>query len=306
MKNKTMEKLKSTMSIFSALLILSFALAACGGQEQSEEDGEDKTARLVYVNWAEGVAYTNLAKNVLEEKMGYEVEITVADVGPAYASIGQGDYDAFMETWLPVLHADYYDRFGDDIVDLGYVYENTKSGLVVPAYLEDINTISDLGENADMFNGDITGIDAGAGIMSSTEQVIEAYGLDMNLISSSGPAMTSALSRAYQREEPIVVTGWDPHWMFGRFDLKFLEQDGEQIWGAGNIHIMGRMNLEEEKPELAQFLRNMMFSTEELAGLMLHVNESDKSEIESTREWMMENEELVESWIPASGMASNE
>lgn len=301
-----MEKLKSTMSIFSALLILSFALAACGGQEQSEEDGEDKTARLVYVNWAEGVAYTNLAKNVLEEKMGYEVEITVADVGPAYASIGQGDYDAFMETWLPVLHADYYDRFGDDIVDLGYVYENTKSGLVVPAYLEDINTISDLGENADMFNGDITGIDAGAGIMSSTEQVIEAYGLDMNLISSSGPAMTSALSRAYQREEPIVVTGWDPHWMFGRFDLKFLEQDGEQIWGAGNIHIMGRMNLEEEKPELAQFLRNMMFSTEELAGLMLHVNESDKSEIESTREWMMENEELVESWIPASGMASNE
>lgn len=302
-----MEKLKSTISILSALLILSFGFAACGGQEQSEEsEGEDKSARLVYVNWAEGVAYTNLAKNVLEEKMGYEVEITTADVGPAYTSVAQGDYDAFMETWLPVLHADYYERFEDDIVDLGYVYEDTRSGLVVPTYLEDINTISDLGENADMFGGEITGIDAGAGIMSSTEQVIDSYGLDMNLVSSSGPAMTSALSRAVQNEEPIVVTGWDPHWMFGRFDLKFLEQDGEQIWGAGNIHIMGRTNLESEKPELAQFLRNMEFTTDELADLMLHVNESDNDVEEATMEWMMENEDVVEDWIPSSGMASNE
>lgn len=303
-----MEKLKSTISILSALLILSFTLAACGGGEQQSDgsEGEDKTARLVYVNWAEGVAYTNLAKNVLEEKMGYEVEITTADVGPAYTSVAQGDYDAFMETWLPVLHADYYERFKDDIVDLGHVYKNTKSGLVVPTYLEDINTISDLGENADMFNGDITGIDAGAGIMSSTEQVIESYNLDMNLVSSSGPAMTSALSRAIQNEEPIVVTGWDPHWMFGRFDLKFLEQDGEQIWGAGNIHIMGRTNLESEKPELAQFLRNMEFTTDELAGLMLHVNESEQDVSEATMEWMMENEDVVSDWIPASGMASND
>ncbi|MFW6348217.1 MAG: glycine betaine ABC transporter substrate-binding protein, partial [Cyclonatronaceae bacterium] len=72
--------------------------------ESNEEESADKTARLVYVNWAEGIAYTNLAKNVLEEKMGYEVEITTADVGPAYTSVAQGDYDAFMETWLPVLH----------------------------------------------------------------------------------------------------------------------------------------------------------------------------------------------------------
>lgn len=306
-----MTKLNSTLSIFSMLLIFAFGLAACGSPEQpgdmesNEEESADKTARLVYVNWAEGIAYTNLAKNVLEEKMGYEVEITTADVGPAYTSVAQGDYDAFMETWLPVLHKDYYERFEDDIVDLGIVYEGTQSGLVVPAYLEDINTISDLGENADMFDGEITGIDAGAGIMSSTEEVIESYDLDMELVSSSGPAMTSALSRAIDNEEPIVVTGWDPHWKFGRFDLKFLEQDGEQVWGDGDIHIMGRSNLESEKPELAEFLGNMSFTTDELADLMLYVNESEKDVEEATMEWMAENEDLVESWIPSSDMASN-
>lgn len=305
-----MEKLKSTLSIFSALLILTLGFAACGSPEQeSGSEGEetaDKTARLVYVNWAEGIAYTNLIKHVLEEKMGYEVEITSADVGPAYQSVAQGDYDAFMETWLPGLHKNYMDRFEDDIVDLGVVYENAQSGLIVPSYLEDINTISDLGENAEMFDGEITGIDAGAGIMSTTEELIEVYDLDMNLISSSGPAMTSALSRAIQREEPIVVTGWAPHWKFGRFDLKFLEQDGEQLFAPDNIHIMGRQNLREEKPELAELLGNMSFSTDELADLMLYVNESEADESVSTREWMMENEDLVDSWIPSSAMAANE
>jgi len=70
----------------------------------------DKEANLVYVNWAEGVAYTHLAKVLLEEKMGYDVKITAADVGPAYTSIAQGDMDAFMETWLPVLHKDYVEE----------------------------------------------------------------------------------------------------------------------------------------------------------------------------------------------------
>lgn len=299
-----MKNFKITLSLFSALLILAVGFTACGGPEQ-EDGAEDKTARLVYVNWAEGVAYTNLIKHVLEEKMGYDVEITVADVGPAYQSVAQGDYDAFMETWLPGLHANYIDRFEDDVVDLGIVYEDASSGLIVPTYLEDVNTISDLREHADIFGGEITGIDAGAGIMSTTEELIEGYDLGMNLVSSSGPAMTSALSRAVQREEPIVVTGWAPHWKFGRFDLKFLEQDGEEFFAPDNIHIMGRQNLHEEKPELAELLGNMFFSTDELADLMLYVNESDADEAVSTREWMMQNEDLVNSWIPSSAMASN-
>ena len=65
--------------------------------------------------------------------MGYQVKITAADVAPAYTSIAQGDMDAFMETWLPVLHKDYVEKYQKDIIDLGHVYEGTQSGLVAPA-----------------------------------------------------------------------------------------------------------------------------------------------------------------------------
>jgi len=178
----------------------------------------DKEANLVYVNWAEGVAYTHLAKVLLEEKMGYDVKITAADVGPVYTSIARGDMDAFMETWLPVLHKDYVEKYKEKIVDLGHVYEGTISGWVVPDYVP-ITKISELNDHKKEFKGRIVGIDAGAGIMKTSEKVIEAYNLDFKLLASSGPAMTASLKDAIKRGKWIVVIGWRPHWMFGRWRL---------------------------------------------------------------------------------------
>tara|TARA_R100000908_G_scaffold65344_2_gene54578 strand:- start:17975 stop:18943 length:969 start_codon:yes stop_codon:yes gene_type:complete len=289
--NNTIQSLFSKLGVFLLALIF---IAGCTSQQQNK-----KTADLVYVNWAEGIAYTNLAKVVLEDKMGYEVEITSADVGPAYTAIAQGDADAFMETWLPVLHADYYEQFKDDIADLGTVYEGTQSGLVVPEYVE-IDKISELNSVRDRFDGEITGIDAGAGVMKTTNQVIEEYNLDYELVQSSGPAMTSALQRAISNEEWIVVTGWKPHWKFGRFDLKFLEQDEDKmLWETGSIHIMGRQNLAQEKPQLAEFLSNMYLTDSELADLMVAINESDEDNEVVAQQWMQNNEDVIEDWIPA-------
>jgi len=61
---------------------------------------------------------------------------------------------------------------------------------------------------------------------------------------------------------------------------------------------MGRQNLEQDKPELAQFLKNMHFTEEQLADLMLTVEQSDGDVSDVTMEWMNENEELINSWIP--------
>ena len=262
---------KTMAGVFWVLTLIAIIGVGVGGSTALA-----KEAKLVYVNWAEGVAYTHLAKVVLEEKMGYDVKITAADVGPAYTAIAQGDMDAFMETWLPVLHKDYVEKYQDDIIDLGHVYRGTQSGWVVPDYVS-ITRISELNANKDKFKGKIIGIDAGAGIMKTSEKVIDTYGLDFKLLASSGPAMTAALKDAIRREEWIVVTGWRPHWMFGRWDLRFLEQDSDKIlWRAGNIHIMGRKNLIIEKPELAQFLANMSLTNEQLSDLMLKVEESEK------------------------------
>ncbi|EUJ21889.1 glycine betaine/L-proline ABC transporter substrate-binding protein [Listeria aquatica FSL S10-1188] len=78
----------------------------------------------------------------------------------------------------------------------------------------------------EQINYTITGIDAGAGIMLSTQNAIKDYKLDdynWQLQTSSTAAMTSTLEKAIKDKRPIVVTGWTPHWMFTKFDLKFLK-----------------------------------------------------------------------------------
>lgn len=305
---------KTTKNTLKSLLAGVFAiglLAGCGqpaSEETSNGDADtdasvesaDKTAKLTYVNWAEGVAYTHLAKVVLEEKMGYEVEITSADVGPAYTAVAQSSHDAYMECW-PAIHKDYLDRFEGQLVDLGPVYEGTELALAVPTYVT-IDTMAEIKGNEDKFGGKITGIDAGAGIMQSTEnEIIPAYDLDIDLMSSSGPAMTAALGRAVENEEWIVVTSWKPHWMYGRWDLKNLKQsDDKIIWEEGNILIMGREGIKEDKPELAEFLSNLYFTDAQLADLMLKVEESDEDVQDVTRQWMNDNPDVVEAWIPES------
>lgn len=299
-----MKKLTGRIGIVTMAAAMLFS-AGCGRKQEPAAGKESsapsaaKTARLTYVNWAEGVAYTHLAKVVLEEKMGYEVELTSADVGPAYTAVAQGSHDAYMECW-PGLHKDYLEQYKGKLVDLGSVYEGTETGLAVPTYVT-IDKISELNEHADKFNGRITGIDAGAGIMKTTEEeLLPAYELDkMKLLASSGPAMTAALQDAVRREDWIVVTAWKPHWMFGRWDLKFLEQDPDKvIWDSGNIQIIGRADLHEDKPELAAFLSAMYFSDEELHDLMLKIEESDEDVLEVARQWMHDNEAVVKAWLP--------
>jgi glycine betaine/proline transport system substrate-binding protein len=133
-------------------------------------------------------------------------------------------------------------------------------------------------------------------------ELIPVYGLDnMELMASSGPAMTAALADAIKNKEWIVVAAWRPHWMFGRWDLKFLEQDDDKImWKKGDIEIIGRVDLEEDKPELAQFLKNMYLTDSELADLMIQVKDSDEDIYVVVRQWMNDNEDVINGWIPQS------
>ena len=290
-----------------ALALAAAALVGCNSETDESSTGaaakrsQPKTAKLVYVNWAEGVAYTHLAEAVLEEKMGYEVELTAADVAPGYTAVAQGSHDAFMECWRS-LHKDYLDRYAEKLVSLGNVYEGTQVGLAVPSYVT-IDRLAQLDEAADKFDGKITGIDAGAGMMKKTEEeLIPAYGIKkMKLIASSGPAMTASLADAIKHKEWIVVTAWKPHWMFGRWDLKFLKQDADKVmWEKGDIEIIGRADLETDKPELVQFLKNMYLNDADLANLMVTVKDSDEDVATVAKKWMHEHEDVVNSWIPTA------
>lgn len=276
--------------------------------QPKEEPAAPKTGKkveMVYVNWAEGIAMTNLAKIILEEKMGYEVTIQSADVAPVYASLAKGDKDIFLDGWLPVTHADYMEEFKGKLDDLGYNYEGARIGLVVPSYVT-INSIEELNDHKDKFDGKIVGIDSGAGIMKATDKAIEDYGLDLTLLPSSGPAMTASLKDAVAKEEWVAVTGWKPHWKFARWDLKFLE-DPKGVYGdVENIHTIARNGLREDMPDVAQFFINFKLDDQQLGSLMGVFADNDGEPADFLQPWITEHQDLIDSWIPKKDEATEE
>jgi len=202
----------------------------------------------------------------------------------------------FLDSWLPITHADYFKQYGDAIEEIDTLFNDATIGLVVPSYVT-INSIEELNSVKDQFEGEIVGIDAGAGVMKVTERAIEDYNLDFKLLSSTGPMMTAALKKAIDENKWVVVTGWKPHWKFSRFDLKILE-DPKNVYGEAEvIKSICRKGFKEEDPFATELIGNMKFTNEQISSLM-DALEDAPTEVMGVKSWMKENQELVDSWIP--------
>ena len=281
---------KKILSILLVLLLGAVFLVGCEPQSEEEE------INLGYVNWAEGIAMTFLAEAIIEDELGYAVNNTMADVGPTFQGMASGDLDAFMDVWLPVTHQSYVEQMEGEIVEIGVNYRGARIGLVVPEYVE-IDSILEINDYVDDFEGEIIGIDAGAGLMQATAQAIDEYELDYQLLEGSGAAMTASLQTAIRNNEPIIVTGWSPHWKFARWDLKYLE-DPENVFGElETIYTYSRAGFADDFPEVADFLTNFELDDDQLGDLMGAIADSDEEAIVVAREWKEENAELVNTWL---------
>ena len=289
MKHRT---LNLRIRIASLALLAGTGVAISSTAQAEEEKG---TVNLAYVEWSSEVASTNVVAAVLEQA-GYEVDLTSLSAAAMFQALSTGDADAIVAAWLPTTHADYMERLGDSIEDLGPNLDGTKLGLVVPEYT-DVDSIADLNDNADSFNNEIIGIDPGAGLMSLSEEVVDTYDLDLELRSGSGATMTAALSSAINNEENVVVTGWTPHWMFARFDLKYLEDPENVYGGAEQIHTAVREGLEEDMPEAYAILDAFEWTPEQMGEVMLMNQEDGSDPYENAKQWVEDNQDVVEQWL---------
>jgi glycine betaine/proline transport system substrate-binding protein len=273
-------------------------VAGCRPAEPGGAAGGDKPkVELAYVSWDGAIAATNVLKAIIEDELGYECEIVPVSAAVMWQATATGDYDGFVAGWLPVTHADYLASYTDDIVDLGPNLTGAKIGLVVPAYVT-IDSIDQLNANADQFDGRITGIDPGAGVMKKAKSAIDVYDMtDMELLSSSDAVMTATLAEAIEDQQWIVVTGWSPHWKFARWDLKFLADPKGVFGGAESVHTIVRVGLEQDKPEVYALLDNFEWSTDEIAQLMA-ANQQDGADLqENARQWIADHPDRVRQWL---------
>lgn len=286
-------------------LTLAIVLGACGdtnesstntNNEEANASSEDKELTFGLITWPENIAVNNVWKVLLEEK-GYDVELNQLDMGIIMESLNTGDLDVGIEVWLPIQDISYYEEYKDtvDFNDTPW-FDNAKVGLAVPEYVDEVDSIEDLNEHKDMFDGQITGFEPGAGTMETTDILIDDYDLDYELISSSEGAMMAAIKDANDNEEPIVAPLWQPHGIFSEVDLKFLDDPKNTYGDAEEIYLATREDFAEDYPEVREWLADWSIDDDEvMAELITFVNESE-DHYEGAKEWVEENRDLTDEW----------
>src|SRR5699024_215707 len=105
------------------------------------------------------------------------------------------------------------------------------------------------------------------------------------------------LETAIANEEPIIVTLWQPHWIFTEHELKFLEDPKGTLGEAENIHTMVRKGLKEDHPSAYQLLDNFNWEVEDMNEVMAKFGQNGEMEPrEAAKEWIKDHIDQVESW----------
>ncbi|MEI7031890.1 ABC transporter permease/substrate binding protein [Streptomyces pratensis] len=263
--------------------------------------GDGKKVSIGYIPWDEGIASTFLWKEMLERR-GFEVDVEQYEAGSLYTGMAGGQIDFQTDAWLPVTHASYWEKYKDDLEDLGAWYAPTSLELAVPAYMEDIQSMEDLKGRASEFKGRIVGIEPSAGEMGLLkDKLLPGYGLDeeYKLLDGSTPSMLAELERAYAKKEPIVVPLWSPHWAYNEYDLTKLK-DPKKLWGEGDgVHTLARKGFTAENPVVSTWLKNFKMSEKQLTSLEAEIQKAGSGkEQQAVRTWLEANPGVADTWSP--------
>ncbi len=273
--------------------------AAVGESAERTAVAQRDDLRLGWSPWADAEVVSLMAEQLIETHYGVPVERVMADIGIQYQSVARGDLDLMLMAWLPGTHRDYWERVRDQVLDLGPMYSG-KLGWVVPDYVpaNELNSISDLRDPtlAKRFGNRVQGIDPGSGLNQASEQALKSYRLaDIELISASSAAMTAVLAQAIREQRWVVVTSWTPHWMFARYQLRFLEDPQGVFGGTERIHAVARLGLDKQFPKVTDFLSRFHIPDQELSAVLL--NAQNTSAEEAVMNYIKLHPERVRYWL---------
>jgi glycine betaine/proline transport system substrate-binding protein len=313
------------MRKYKVLLILAVALGMVFSTANAQDDN---TIRLIENNWSASSLNVNVARIILEEELGYEVEIIALDENAQWAAIGAGEADASLEVW-PSGHAENVAQYIDD---LGVVENAGELGVVgkiswyIPTYVVDEHPelatyegfLDD--ELAAIFATAETG-DAGRflgpapGWVQYDAEIIE--NLDMNLevvYAGSEEAILAELSSVYAREEPMVFYFFSPHSVFAEYELtavdltEFSEECfvgvayGDNrgvacVYPPDNLFKIVSSDLAERAPEAYNLIRNFNYSADDQISMIAAVDLDGLSFEEAAQAWVDENEDIWRAWL---------
>lgn len=279
----------------------SAVLTGCAADDPSAADESKGTITLGFLpSWTDALSTAYLLEDQLT-KLGYDVELEpLTEAGPLYTAVAQGDIDVYPSAWPEVAQAGYWDRYQDDLEDLGTYYEGATGTIAVPEYM-DIDSIEDLTGMGDAFDGKLYSIEPGSGTVKvAKDGVFPTYGLgdEYELVTSSTAAMLAQIDSAVRDEEPVVVTLWKPFWANDAYGMKALADPRGGLGSSEGMHFIAHAGFTEAYPEAAEYIEGIKLDDAQYGALEnTVVNEfGEGKEADAIDAWLAEHGDELD-WL---------
>ncbi|MCV0425470.1 MAG: ABC transporter substrate-binding protein [Roseibium sp.] len=189
--------------------------------------------KLTLHDWSGQLINTKIMGNILKEA-GYNVEYVQADYIAQFAGLKNGDLHLAMEIWETTGREAL-----DEATGTGKVVNVGETGLMAieewwyPSYMKDRcpglpnwEALKDCAEEFSTAETAPYGRYVGGPVTwgGFDEERVEALELDFEVVhAGTDAALFAELESAYQREDPIMLWVYVPHWAPAKYDGEFVE-----------------------------------------------------------------------------------
>lgn len=327
---------RKSLPVLCLVLVGALLAAACGdddgggtsgttggSSDTTGGSGDDKpTINVVQNAWTASAVEAQIAKQLIEQELGYPVDIVEIDENAMFAGLADGDLDLVLELW-PSGVDETEQAYLDDgsVVEVGELGAVGQIGWFVPDYVIDEHPELATWEGfkdeevAQEFATASTG-DKGRflGTDPSYSQYDEPIIANLELpfvveYSGSEPATVAELDTRVANGEPILMYWWTPTAAVAKYSLELVElpeysdecyevvEEVDCAYPADVLVKLASAGLEEKAPDVWSFLEKVQLSNEDQLGLLPAVEIDGEPAEDIAAQWIADNEAIWSEWF---------
>ena len=311
-------------------LMLALFVAACGEEKDEPTGGggggasAGKDCGKVVINenaWAGSTANVYIAKAVLEDDLGCEVEVTKIAEIPVFQAMADGKVDALLEDWQHVDEYEQYIEKAKTVVMGGPLGVEGHIGWFIPQYVMDeypeFKTWEGLKGKEDVFNNEFLGGDPS--YVQKDKELIEALDLDFKHVTAGAePAQVARWSQAYKQEEPVIFYWYTPQYLNQEYELAEVKLpprteankdckddakeggDPEQYKCEYDITIINKLfskKFADSGSPAYDVLRKMKLTNDDQELVAKAIAGDKQDPEEAGADWVADNQDKVQQWL---------
>jgi glycine betaine/proline transport system substrate-binding protein len=338
-----MEGKRTRLALLIAMALALVLLVAACGEEKDEEPsgggggggGESAQADCgtVTINenaWAGSTANVYIAKAVLEEELGCEVEITKITEIPVFQAMADGKVDAVLEDWQ---HVDEYKKYIDQagtVVMGGPLGVEGHIGWFIPKYLMDehpeFETWEGLKGNEELFKTPESGdqgmfLGGDPSYVQKDKELIEALDLNLKHVTAGAePAQVARWSQLYKQQKPVLFYWYTPQFYNQQYDLAEVKLpprkpgtdckddakaggDPEQYKCEYDITVINKLfskKFADSGSPAYDVLKRMKLTNEDQEAVAKAIAGDKEDPDKAAQDWVAENQDTVDAWLGQS------